>query len=247
MHSIVGVVNLHREGRMAVASIRSAIAAARIANTGNVRCSILLTLDNPDHITSEIAKSFQGPGVEVLTINEKDLGRSRNAAVLASTEADYLAFLDGDDLWDHNWLAAGYRALINAKCRSIAHPRYTVCFGGSNEIWLSVDSRSLNFDYRALRVLNYWTALSYTHRDIFIQHQYNPNELRVGWGYEDWEWNCRTLADGIHHISVEEGVHFVRKRPNSLSRASVASRVLVRPTPFARYRVSSAIRKGLSW
>lgn len=246
MHNIIGVVNLHREGRISVASIRSAIAAARVANNGVTKCKILLVLDNPDEITSDIANSFVSDDVELLYVDEKDLGRSRNAAVLYSRDADYIAFLDGDDLWDDKWLASGYRALVAANAPVVAHPRYTICFGGSNEIWVSVDSCNPEFNFRALRVLNYWTALSYAHRDIYLEHQYNPNELRVGWGYEDWEWNCRTLAGGIHHIAVADGVHFVRKRQNSLSRASLANRVLVRPTSFARYHLPHTVMEALS-
>lgn len=43
------------------------------------------------------------------------------------------------------------------------------------------------------------------------------NDLKRGYGHEDWHWNQATIAKGIAHKPVSETIHFKRRRVGSQS------------------------------
>lgn len=236
MPSIGAVINLYREGIGAVPTIRSALEAVRVARDAGLTCRLLAVLDTSNARTAEVVASFDG--VEALATDVDDLGLARNVAVAALTDCDYIGFLDGDDLWDRAWLAQAHAALVQAGDCAIAHPRYSIEFGGVRDIRIAIDSDDPTFDPEALRVTNYWTSLSVARRAVYERFPYRPNAAAEGWSYEDWNWNCRTLAAGYRHLAVEGGIHFIRKRSNSMSATAIASSALARPTEVSTYAFS---------
>lgn len=244
MPSIAAVITLQSEGVLAAPSIRSALRAAETARADGLTCRVLAILDDADATTTETARNFAGKGLESFAIDVRDVGLARNAAIAAAADADFIGFLDGDDLWDEAWLREAYRALAAAPARTIAHPRYTLNFGGSRDLWISIDSENPLFDPEALRLTNYWTALSFAARSTYESFPYEANEPGSGWGYEDWNWNCRTLAAGCRHLSVEGGIHFVRRRAVSLSILSLAGKLLVKPTAVSSYAFAEGMQRG---
>lgn len=234
MPSVAAIINFHDEGLLAGPSLRSALRAADHARAAGLACTLLAVLDSADDTTRKAVGRFQANGVQVLELGLRDVSLARNAGIEA-VDADYIAFLDGDDLWDEAWLTEAVKALRAAPPRAIAHPRHSICFGATQEIWIAIDSEDPTFDIEALRVTNYWTALTCAARETYLAFPYAPIDLANGWSYEDWNWNGRTLAAGCRHIAVEAGVHFIRKRPDSLSMASRARDAIVRPSAASLY------------
>jgi hypothetical protein len=62
---------------------------------------------------------------------------------------------------------------------------------------------------------NYWDAMSFTERRIILDYPFVANDLKAGYGHEDWDFNNRTLLAGIQHRPVPNTVHFKRRRANS--------------------------------
>lgn len=232
---VTAVINLHREGQMCFASIRSLLLTAQRARATGLSVECLAILDNADDETKEVAELFRRDGLQIIETSVKDLGLARNAAV-DEARGRYISFLDGDDLWDEMWLHRSVEQLIAMGTEdAVAHPELVFCFGGSNEIFVHTDTRNRDCQLEAMRVTNLWTALSTAHSSVFRRFPYEKNEITLGWGYEDWNWNSRTISHGVAHIAIRGGFHFVRKGHLSLSRQSIGAGVRVKPTELSKY------------
>ena len=85
------------------------------------------------------------------------------------------------------------------------------------------------------RVGNYWDALCLAPRAVFIDHPFRQNNIKAGYGHEDWHWNNLTLAAGIAHRPVPGTVHFKRRRDGSQMEICDKGDVVVYPTEISAY------------
>ena len=111
------------------------------------RVETILALDNATPATSDYFHQPRFDHWERWEMDERDLGRARNA-IVPRTKGRYIAFLDADDLFSENWLAEGIAALDAAAERgerAIAHPELNVVFDGSKAIRQNIDSSSSLF------------------------------------------------------------------------------------------------------
>jgi glycosyltransferase involved in cell wall biosynthesis len=93
---------------------------------------------------------------------------------------------------------------------------------------------------------NYWASICAAKRSVLVAHPYETTTREPGFGYEDWHWNCETLADGIEHRVVPGTVCFVRsKRTASLLLSSNQQDRVLRPTRlFDPARFASIVAGG---
>lgn len=230
--SCTAVVNCHDEGRLAWRAFRSAWEALARLPDGE----LLLVLDAPDRATRACARDFArahegdaGHRVRSLTVDHRDLGLARNAAC-AAAHGRYVAFLDADDLWGPSWLERALTYLEGLPAASVAHQQINVSFGDELRWWEHVDSRSARFDPSVFMITNHWSALACAHRSVFAAHPYRASG--GGFGFEDWEFNTRTLGAGIPHVVVPETSCFIRRSRASLSLRQVAAASAIRPNAF---------------
>lgn len=208
---ITAVVNLHQEGASAEPSIISAWRAMGQCNDVSLSANLLLALDSPDEATVALAEKWRDRGVDVLTIHEGDLGEARNAAA-AQTDAKWIAYLDGDDLWGENWLVTAHAAAQTAADRfDVFHPQVNIIFGDHHSLLHHIDSDSDDFRWSRFCLHNAWTALSFVQRELVAEMPYPRNELESGFGFEDWSWNMAVLDAGGRHRVVPDTCHFIRR------------------------------------
>lgn len=225
------VLTLHREGLLARGSLASAAEAIQVAAGEGVSARILAVADRPDTLTRGVLEGWGG-ALEVLEADTGDVGRNRNAAIAASA-AEFIAILDGDDLWAPGWLAAAFAAARAGPPRAIWHPEANLYFGAAGrEHWfLHPDMEAEGFDRAAMELFNPWTALCFAPRALFLEVPYPSSDIEAGFGYEDWHWNLATAARGMVHKTVPGSVHFVRQKPVSLMRRTSAGGALMVPLP----------------
>lgn len=228
---LAAIVNLHNEGQSALPSLISAWRATQVAMDRGIDTEFLVVLDSADEPTREIAVEWESRGSRIVEVDVSDLGQARNAAALASS-SDWLAFLDGDDLWSENWLAESYdrAASTDADDLVVFHPQCNVIFGDHHSVVHHIASHSSWFSWARARLHNPWTALSMVRRAVVASVPYPSNDLERGFGFEDWSWNLEVLRRGGRHEVIDDTCHFIR-RTNGASLLSKSNTALRTPYP----------------
>ncbi len=227
-------VTAHREGRYLSAAIRSVRNALACAGLDGSDSEILLSLDRPDEVTREVS---QGPLFEGVLTEEVDFGdpaRSRNACI-ERARGEWVGLLDGDDVWGRQWLRRGLEFGSDQQS-AVLHAQVIVTFPELH-VWQSPDMKDPAFSHSRLLVDNCWTSLALARTELFRRFPYVALEDASSFGYEDWTWNCDTVAAGVHHRIVPQTVHFVRKKPHSRNSVSSDSGALTAPHDLTTARV----------
>jgi len=145
-----------------------------------------------------------------LETSEGDPGLARNQG-LEAAKGTYAAYLDADDLWSENWLVEAAK-LVEQRPDAVAQCACAVAFGDERHLWWHQDSETDLCDPAYLEWMNYWDALVFARRDLLAKYPYHANDLKLGYGHEDWHWNRVTLEAGVPHKPVPRTIHFKRKR-----------------------------------
>lgn len=231
---IAAVITAHNEGVMAGLSLKSYLDCIAHAEAGGLSVEKLIVLDRANTATRDVFADAAQYGATVLETDFGDQGKARNAAVEQSI-AKYVAFLDADDLWSYNWLLEAYRLCETDPGRIIAHPEFNWFFQGSNNIYVKADQTDPNFSYEFLRVANYWDALCLAPRCAYTDFPLYDRDIRGGFAFEDWHWNCVTVEAGFVHRVAMDTIHFKRRRDLSQTLLASSTRALMRPTELFNY------------
>jgi len=142
----------------------------------------------------------------------------------------------GDDLWSKSWVI-GTLLMSRNMPGCVFHPQYNIYFGDMYpHVLHHVDMDDGDFVYDAIYRENYWTALSFSEKQIYLDNPYVKNELDKGFGYEDWTWNVETVNKGIRHHTVNGTCHFIRRMMGSSSLLNLTNTSRSLPTNLPIYR-----------
>jgi len=233
MTEVTAIITAHHEGELALASLRSLQDAVEYARKAGLSVETLVVLDRTNRETEAAFKAANGD-YQILHTDLGDPGLARNAGV-AAARGRYVTFLDADDLWSFNWIERSHRFCTSAVEDFIAHSQMNVVFGDDRRYIWHVDSKSQFYDPTYLNIGNYWDALSFAKRDIYERFPFVKNDLKSGFGHEDWHWNCVTLAAGIHHRPTPETVHMKRRRKGSQSAECNMNDVMPWQSDYSHY------------
>lgn len=214
------VLTAHRVGLMAGVSARSVLEAVEhVRQSIGKTAEVIVVLDRADELTTSVLKACFGSSALYET-NEGDPGQSKLRGV-ERARGKYTGFLDDDDLWSFNWLTEAYK-LVENNPDAVAHPQCNIVFGEVSHLWWHVDSEGAIYQAEYFAISNYWTSLSFARTEVYRRFPYKPNDLKLGFRFEDWHWNKVTLANGLVHKPVPNTVHFIRSRKDSVSRTAAA-------------------------
>lgn len=219
---------------MAGISLRSMKDAASVAADAGLSVELIAVLDNPDAGIRAVFSDIEEQGGRLEEVSFGDQGQVRNHAVSIST-GNYVAFLDGDDLWSENWLKDAHAMCETKPGQIIAHPEMNWFFQDNNNLFFHIDQEDENFDPAFLRVMNYWDALCMAPRAAHERYPYADRDIKGGFAYEDWQWNCETLEAGLVHKVVPETIHFKRRRGGSQTMQASGRKALTRTTRLFCY------------
>lgn len=228
------IITGHREGRLAVPSLRAFWAAIAAARAAGFTVEALMCLDRADALTLQMFEAYKQDAGAIDTYDEGDQGRVRNGAV-ARAKGKYCAFLDADDLWSATWLVEALSFLKDKPDTHIAHPEYNYFFEKQATIFTQIDQESAEFRLDLLRVANYWDALCLCPTAIYRAIPFCDRDIAAGYAYEDWLWNCETVAAGYIHKVVPKTVLFKRRQESSQTVKASVNKSLTRRHPLLAY------------
>jgi glycosyltransferase involved in cell wall biosynthesis len=227
------VVNLHREGYIALPSLRSARAAVAAAVERGRSARLLIVIDSGDELTTALARRWARADEIVEEVDFRDLALARNHAA-ARSDSEWVSYLDGDDLWHANWLTSALDA-AGAETRQVVwHPELSIYFGARQLIIRHVDMDDSNFDVFNLVCSNLWTSLCMARRELLVANPYPKIDLGRKVGFEDWSWNREIIRAGAVHKTVKGTAHVIRSRPDSLGARSLNAGAMPMPTTLFR-------------
>lgn len=207
------VLTAHSEGLLAGVAAQNALACAEAAAAEGISCETVVVLDRATSLTAMVLAGAIGNRARFVETDAGDPGAARNAGI-AAARGLHATFLDGDDLWSLNWLVAAH-ALALARPDAILHSACNLVFGVKRMVFWHVDSETALFDPQYLDWLNYWDAMTFARTETYRRYPFRENDLKLGFGHEDWHWNALTVAEGIAHKPVPRTMHFKRARPGS--------------------------------
>ncbi len=227
------VVTTHREGLLLPATLKALQRTIDCAAALGFTSEVLISLDRPDDVTAEIVKSISERSYRVVENDFGDPGLCRNACVgLAS--GDFIAVLDGDDLFSSDWLGRAAQAAMFDRRAIIWHPEINIVFGEDNHLFVHQDMEDPDFDLLSLVAYNPWTALCFGRRDLFLDAPYVPINFRAGVGHEDWAWNRHCIELGYLHKVVIGTGHAIRRK--AISQVKLAALAGAQPVPSSVFR-----------
>lgn len=242
---ITVILNTHDEGMLAHPTVLSLRQAKLHAERHGLTVEILVVQDKPSPETLEYFSECKMLDFTTLVVAFGDLGLSRNSGTQAA-KGEWIAFLDADDLWGTNWLTACHSTAVGDHREVVWHSAVNLYFGIQPYVFVHVDMEDPAFDLLTLTTNNYWTALSFAKRELYLSHPYPPTLLEKHLGYEDWSWNTDTISRGVLHKVVPGTVHFVRQKPVSLVRQVATRSSLMYPTRlFKKFMDNREKNEGL--
>lgn len=233
MHDLTVIINAHGEGILAARTINAVVAAAEHCRQSGITVELLAVLDCPDDETRGLFARRAHGFDRVVEVAFADVGPARNAGVALAT-GRYVTFVDGDDLIAPNWLAQAFNfyEASDGQTTLVLHPELNVYFGETAPyVWRHTPQTPSALN--DLLEHNLWTALCFTTRAALLEVAYERSEPGSGFGYEDWHWNCETVARGYVHVPVPGTVHFIRVHTDA-SRRQIQCRdgAIIRPSAF---------------
>jgi glycosyltransferase involved in cell wall biosynthesis len=210
--------------------MRSLFKSIQYAIERGIQIEIVVVLDRPDRATEDYFGRYEDSDIKIKSAGFGDPGLSRNFGINHAS-GRYVAILDADNLFARNWLYVAFRYLEGKVKEVVAHPEYQVLFENINLVFRQISSADPDFTVSNIIEYNYWDTVCVAKKEIFLRHPYEETTGGGGFGFEDWHWNCQTLADGIEHHVVPNTVHFRRmKKSGSSFSYHVGTSRIIRPS-----------------
>lgn len=229
------IVPLHHEGRLFNRTKRSIEAGAVYAQEHGINVEVILVMDRPSDDTVRFVRDHPLSKNIDYTVKQVDFGNpglTRNFGV-SIARGRYIAFIDGDNLLSPNWLTVAVGMMRDHKEDIVVHPQYVVVFGVRQYVWRTISSVSKEFDPYSLAEHNHWDTVCVTSKRLLLQVPHDTARPSEGFGYEDWHWNCETLARGVEHYVAPGTAFFYRtKGKNSMLSVYDVQATLIPPTDF---------------
>lgn len=231
------LITFHNEGVLAHSTLNSIERCRKYAEAAGIITEYIWILDAVSDETRAVLMAHPAAegNVRIVEVVNRDLGASRNSGIqVACGEA--LAILDGDDYLSTNWIERAWFYLQEYGDRVILHPEFVVNFGQHSAYCWQVDQTGQYYEKDGLLVNNFWTSWTFAKRSVYLDIPYSVTRpLQTGFGYEDWHWNCETIAAGYEHRLAWGSVGFYRRKKASLVTLTTASGAIMPPTHlFAR-------------
>lgn len=246
------VLNMHREAVYLRSTLFSLEACADEASKAGITVELIAVFDRSDQDTLNVFHQTHLKAFEQIKSTEIDvgsLGLARNAGITLA-EGEFVWTADGDDLVSRNAIVQLlHTARIAKNSKVVVYIEFLAAFGDQYHVVRYFGSECLtpaDFVFQ-----HPFVSRIFIHRSAFDELAYNDLKVTTGFAYEDWDLNCRLLAQGYDFAVAPDTVFFYRQRANSLLKQanSASSRLiphnaLLEPTCFLSSMESARARLG---
>lgn len=217
----------HNEGILANKTLASVRRALRECDKHGISYEVIANLDSPTPETELYFKTQDILPLKTVIVHEGDLSGNRMAGIRAA-RGRYVAIIDADDLCSKNWFVSALE-VCRANKNSVVHTEYSINFGTMDILWKKSNSTDIDQDAIFNVQANRWDSALVVEKSLLEKYGYLPN--KDGFGSEDWDFNMRTLADGISHLVAPQTILFVRRKESGseLDKQRLQKRI-VRPS-----------------
>ncbi len=229
---IAVIIPCHNYGEYLAAAIDSVLAQTRAPD------EIVVVDDASTDDTRTVAVAYQDRGVRYLRGEWKAVGDARNAG-LHATRADFLVFLDADDLLHPEYLSCGLEALMEHPAAAIAYTDQQY-FGQNKTHYRAPDI----FDPKRFDTVNHIHPASIVRRDALVQ--------AGGWSHgehQDGDWITwrRVLALGWKAVK-SKGLWFYRIHDRNMHKTLNADQAYASRAGFLEEPVTLCLSlSGRTW
>ncbi|HSX30425.1 MAG TPA: glycosyltransferase [Candidatus Saccharimonadales bacterium] len=207
------IITTHAEGILLHKTLASVRRALKPLHDKHVSSEIIIHADDPSPATQEyLGVHRQALADTRIFINHfGDLGLSRNFAV-QKAHGTYVTFIDADDLMSREWLVRAHDFLEAhaAAGEYVAHSESTVEFGGIDAVVIKHGAINQATDTLLAVYANRWNSIIMAPRELLLSEPYTSNS--PGFGYEDWNLNCRLIGRSVHNVLIPGTAIFVRRK-----------------------------------
>jgi len=227
------LITFHGEGVLAHSTLNSIERCRKYAEAAGITTEYVWVLDAVNEETRDVlmAHPAASGNVQIVEVTHRDLGASRNSGIQVAG-GTAIAILDGDDYFSTNWIERAWFYLKEYGDYAILHPEFVVNFGTHTAYCWQVDQGGQYYERDGLLVNNYWTSWTFAKRSVYLCCPYSiTRPLQTGFGYEDWHWNCESIAAGYVHRLAWGAIGFYRrKKVRSLVTSTTTLGAIVPPT-----------------
>ncbi|MEM9049487.1 MAG: glycosyltransferase family A protein [Pseudomonadota bacterium] len=238
------VINVHREGPLLPATMRSILDARTVARAAGFDVELVVIADRSDTRTDAVLSLYDADIDRAIPVSYGDLGASRRHGIEAASQ-DWVFLHDGDDLYSSNWYLTFFQAFAAGKIspRTVYHTEIFARFGDLFDLREIIDSEDPRFHPFFLATEWYFSNKSVLHRSLFETFPLPVNSVKTGIGNEDWTWSCHTLHGGVRHSPLPGTVCFYRVKPQAQS-LGLTPGMIHGPSPlFAADNIAALTRK----
>lgn len=237
------IITAHAEGILLHKTLASVRQSLKLCDKAGITSEVIIHIDNPTKATQEYVAANKAhlADAQIFTNSFGDLGLSRNFAVTKAS-GTYVTFIDADDLVSEQWYSRAYKFLESHKHGDyIAHTEYTVEFGSADSLVIKHGEINQATDTLLSVFANRWNSIIMAPRSLLLDEPYTANS--PGYGYEDWNLNCRFIKRGIHNVLIPETAIFVRRKDAASEwLRQKLSRSVLRANPLFNFKDIRALK-----
>lgn len=226
-------ITAHKEGYYLYRTLKAVDKMRLTAKKLNIKTRVSINLDNSNEITSNIAQEYSKKNTDSIIYKNHfgDLSESRNF-LISKSEAKYILFVDGDDLFTENFLCKAYETAETYGKPCVVSAEDIVKFSDRIEpVIFRVESTVAQPGIKtALFEINLYVSQNLVSTEIYKKVSYEQN--RGNYGFEDWHWNTKVVEAGYDFLVAEGTSFFYRQKPDdqSLLRQNINANTVLRAT-----------------
>lgn len=210
------VLTIHDETPFLRRTFASLGQAASFARAQALAVELIVVLDRPTSSARSWVENYQIRDYAqhtIIEVNNGSAGLSRNDGIAVAC-GEYIATADADDLVSYNFFTGMYGTALAEGPNAIICAEHTCSFG--DQAYWRVYSSSDDVSPIAFFGGNPFSSRVLAHRHVFDEVRYCATPDRVN-AFEDWHFNCQSIAAGYRFEIARSVILFYRQRANSIT------------------------------